>query len=65
MKYTKVIIILFLFFSCKTAIKRDNDIIIAVTKNEGKLDSVQSYDSEILSASAIQKTINIKGEGEE
>ncbi|MDX8554833.1 hypothetical protein MK851_14540, partial [Tenacibaculum sp. 1B UA] len=51
MKYTKVIIILFLFFSCKTAIKRDNDIIIAVTKNEGKLDSVQSYDSEILSAS--------------
>ncbi|MDP2542588.1 hypothetical protein CSC81_09325 [Tenacibaculum discolor] len=27
MKYTKVIIILFLFFSCKTAIKRDTDIV--------------------------------------
>ncbi|WP_303510457.1 hypothetical protein [Tenacibaculum sp. 1_MG-2023] len=27
MEYTKVIIILFLFFSCKTAIKRDTDIV--------------------------------------
>lgn len=33
-------------------------------KNKEKLDSVQSYDSEIFSVGAIQKTVNIKGKGE-
>ncbi len=48
----------------KLVTETEKEIIIAVTKNEGKLDAIQSYDSEILSAGAIQKTINIKGKGE-
>ncbi|WP_299180773.1 LysM peptidoglycan-binding domain-containing protein [uncultured Aquimarina sp.] len=42
----------------------EKDIIIAVTKNEGKLDSVHSYDSEIFSAGSSQKTVNSSGKGE-
>ncbi len=42
----------------------EKEIIIAVTKNEGKLDSVQSYDSEIFSAGSVQKTVNSSGKGE-
>ncbi len=42
----------------------EKEIIIATTKNEGKLDAVQSYDSEVFSAGAIQKTVNPKGQGE-
>lgn len=44
--------------------KNDIDIMCAVSPNEGNLDTVQSYDSEIVTAGAMQKTINIKGEGE-
>jgi hypothetical protein len=39
-------------------------ILIAMSENEGKLDSVQSYDSEVLTAGAMQKTINSSGNGE-
>lgn len=35
-----------------------------MSSNEGKLESVQSYDSEIVSVGAMQKTINSKGTGE-
>lgn len=42
----------------------EKEIIIAVTKNEGKLDTVHSYDSEILSAGSSQKTVNSSGKGE-
>ncbi|TKC88043.1 hypothetical protein FAZ69_17490 [Trinickia terrae] len=39
-------------------------ILVAMSENEGKLDSVQSYDSEIATAGAMQKTINSLGNGE-
>ncbi|WP_232444604.1 glycoside hydrolase family 19 protein [Burkholderia ubonensis] len=39
-------------------------ILIAMSENEGKLDTVQSYDSEIVTAGAMQKTINPSGKGE-
>ncbi|WP_312428106.1 hypothetical protein [Achromobacter sp.] len=35
-----------------------------MSPNEGNLDSIQSYDSEILTAGAMQKTINSQGNGE-
>lgn len=39
-------------------------IIVAMSPNEGSMDAVQSYDSEILTAGAMQKTINPRGYGE-
>ncbi|WP_277183583.1 hypothetical protein, partial [Caballeronia sp. BR00000012568055] len=42
----------------------EKQILVAMSENEGKLDSVQSYDSEILTAGAMQKTINPQGKGE-
>jgi len=42
----------------------DKIAIMGVAPNEGKLDAVQSYDSEILTAGAMQKTINPTGFGE-
>jgi hypothetical protein len=39
-------------------------ILIAMSANEGNMDSLQSYDSEILTAGAMQKTINPRGAGE-
>ena len=42
----------------------EKDIIICMSVNEGNLDSVQSYDSEIVSVGAMQKTINPDGNGE-
>ncbi|KDP83511.1 chitinase [Cupriavidus sp. SK-3] len=39
-------------------------ILVAMSTNEGNLDAVQSYDSEVLTAGAMQKTINPSGEGE-
>lgn len=38
--------------------------ISAMADNEGNLEAVQSYDSEIVSVGAMQKTINTSGEGE-
>ena len=46
------------------ATDEDKRILIAMSANEGRLDSLQSYDSEILTAGAMQKTINIEGGGE-
>jgi len=42
----------------------EKEILVAMSANEGNLDSVQSYDSEILTVGAMQKTINPKGAGE-
>ncbi len=42
----------------------EHRILIAMSKNEGNLDAVQSYDSEIVTAGAMQKTINPSGNGE-
>ncbi|WP_431823257.1 hypothetical protein [Burkholderia sp. F1] len=42
----------------------EHRILIAMSENEGKLDTVHSYDSEILTAGAMQKTINPTGGGE-
>ncbi|WP_207885643.1 hypothetical protein [Pseudomonas sp. 30_B] len=44
--------------------QEEKEIICAMTENEGKIEAVQSYDSEILTAGAMQKTINIHGRGE-
>lgn len=35
-----------------------------MSANEGNLDSVHSYDSEIVSAGTMQKTVNSQGTGE-
>lgn len=42
----------------------EKEIFVAMSANEGKLDSVQSYDSEIVTIGAMQKTINPSGYGE-
>jgi hypothetical protein len=42
----------------------EHRILVAMSANEGKIDSVQSYDSEVLTAGAMQKTINSSGKGE-
>lgn len=43
-------------------------ILIAMSENEGKMDSVQSYDSEVITAGAMQKTVKdgvgLEGKGE-
>ncbi len=47
-----------------TVTEDEKSILIAMSENEGNLDAVQSYDSEILTAGAMQKTINPNGYGE-
>ncbi|CAF1091414.1 unnamed protein product [Adineta ricciae] len=42
----------------------DKKIISSLSSNEGKLEAVQTYDSEVVSAGAMQKTIKDKGVGE-
>lgn len=42
----------------------ERKILVAMSANEGNMDSLQSYDSEILTAGAMQKTINPRGAGE-
>ena len=44
--------------------QEEKSIIIGMSANEGNLDSVQSYDSEIVTVGAMQKTINPEGYGE-
>lgn len=44
--------------------EEEKSIFIAMSPNEGNLDAIQSYDSEILTAGAMQKTINTAGSGE-
>ncbi|SDA45670.1 hypothetical protein SAMN03159475_0418 [Pseudomonas sp. NFPP33] len=44
--------------------EEEKKIFIAMSPNEGNIDSIQSYDSEILTAGAMQKTINSTGSGE-
>ncbi|GFM77019.1 calcium-binding protein [Pseudomonas cichorii] len=45
-----------------TAIEKK--IIVVMSGNEAKINGVQSYDSEVITAGAMQKTINISGGGE-
>lgn len=42
----------------------EKKVITAMCENEGKINAVQAYDSEIITAGAMQKTINPDGEGE-
>ncbi|WP_222564236.1 calcium-binding protein [Novilysobacter antarcticus] len=42
----------------------EREILVAMSENEGKMDAIQSYDSEVLTAGAMQKTINPLGAGE-
>jgi len=42
----------------------EKEILIAMSENEGNLDSVQAYDNQIFTAGAMQKTVNIRGGGE-
>ncbi|MFJ4375261.1 SH3 domain-containing protein [Pseudomonas japonica] len=44
--------------------KSERRILTAMSENEGNMDALQSYDSEILTAGAMQKTINFQGGGE-
>ncbi|MCF6190293.1 MAG: hypothetical protein L3J51_07435 [Cocleimonas sp.] len=42
----------------------EKTILIGMSENEGNLDSVQSYDNQIFTAGAMQKTISPTGQGE-
>jgi hypothetical protein len=42
----------------------EKEIISVMCENEGKINSVHAYDSEIITAGAMQKTINSQGAGE-
>jgi len=42
----------------------EKKIIAVMCENEGKINTVQSYDSELISAGAMQKTVNPQGAGE-
>nr|WP_294976648.1 hypothetical protein [uncultured Pseudomonas sp.] len=42
----------------------EKQIICVMTENEGKIEAVQSYDSELITAGAMQKTVNPSGAGE-
>lgn len=42
----------------------EKEIMVAMSSNEGNLDALQAYDSEALTAGAMQKTINSQGYGE-
>ncbi|CAF5012918.1 unnamed protein product, partial [Rotaria sp. Silwood1] len=46
------------------ATNNEKEIIMAVAQNEGNLDSVQAYDSEVLTAGAMQKTVKTSKVGE-
>lgn len=48
----------------KKVTKEQKEIMVGMSENEGNLDSVQSYDSEILTVGAMQKTVNPQGGGE-
>lgn len=42
----------------------EKNVLVAMSANEGDLDAVQAYDSEIVSIGAMQKTVNKSGTGE-
>ncbi|WP_223817790.1 MULTISPECIES: hypothetical protein [unclassified Pantoea] len=46
----------------------EKDILIAMSQNEGNMDAIQSYDSEVITAGAMQKTVKdgagLEGKGE-
>lgn len=52
------------FISDNKLTRTEYEIICGMSVNEGNLDAVQSYDSEILTFGAMQKTINPEGYGE-
>jgi hypothetical protein len=53
-----------ILLSASKITSEEKSIIIGMSENEGKLDSIQSYDSEIVTVGAMQKTINPEGYGE-
>lgn len=42
----------------------EKHVLVVMSANEGDLDAVQAYDSEIVTLGAMQKTVNSKGTGE-
>ncbi|MGC1301321.1 MAG: hypothetical protein WA840_03000 [Caulobacteraceae bacterium] len=42
----------------------EGDVLVQMSHNEGRFDSVQAYDSQIVTAGVMQKTVNPKGAGE-
>jgi len=48
----------------KTKTPSEKNILVAMSANEGDMDAVQAYDSEIITVGAMQKTVNAKGTGE-
>ncbi|GAB83217.1 hypothetical protein EB105725_54_00010, partial [Shimwellia blattae DSM 4481 = NBRC 105725] len=48
--------------------ENEKDILIAMSQNEGNMDAIQSYDSEVITAGAMQKTVKdgagLEGKGE-
>ncbi|WP_262421314.1 glycoside hydrolase family 19 protein [Paraburkholderia sp. UCT31] len=44
--------------------EQEHRILVAMSQNEGNVDGVQAYDSEIFTAGACQKTVNPTGAGE-
>lgn len=47
-----------------TKTNSEKNVLVAMSANEGDLDAVQAYDSEIVSMGAMQKTVNPSGAGE-
>ncbi len=42
----------------------EKNVLVAMSANEGDMDAVQAYDSEIVTVGAMQKTVNPQGQGE-
>lgn len=42
----------------------EKNVLVAMSANEGDMDAVQAYDSEIITVGAMQKTVNPSGAGE-
>lgn len=48
----------------KIKTKSEQNVLVAMSANEGDMDAVQAYDSEIVTMGAMQKTVNPVGQGE-
>lgn len=53
-----------LAISMRAVTQFEKDIIVGMSPNEGNLDAVQSYDSEVVTVGAMQKTLKTNGKGE-
>ena len=50
--------------AAKVKTPSEKNVLVAMSANEGDLDAVQAYDSEIVTLGAMQKTVNPQGQGE-